>query len=49
MELNAMTKNKKKPLFSKKGNPKDYNYLSNQFISLAIVAALFLLMIIFIK
>ena len=46
MELTTM-KNKK-PLFSKKGNPDDYNYMSHQVLFIITAAILVLLMVIFV-
>jgi len=39
----------KKPLFSKKGNPEDYDYLSHQVLFIAAAAILILLMVIFVE
>lgn len=38
----------KKPLFSKKGNPENYDYMSHQILFVAAAAILVLLMIIFV-
>jgi len=41
-----MNSKKKKPLFSKKGNPEDYDYFSHQLLFIG-VAVIFILVIIF--